>query len=602
VLTLAYNSRLQPQLFKVNGRNPQVGTPTLMHSEYSYEADGRIRSVRDLTDERFDSAYQYDHVGRLREAYSGSEARDFLSATQSGTVTGPYRQTYLYDAFDNLTRRENRFWSEPDTYTANYDAAQRNALWGYDDAGQVTRDESRNYRMDAAGHVVTQTAVNDASASITQGFDGRGQRIKQVRRTPNRFGSVITTTSYELRSTVLGSRVVVELGSNGQKSASYVYAASMVLAVRRGQSVEWVTENPVTGSRQQTSAEGRTMQRVEADPMGIDVGTTDPYAEEGGGIMSAEEPGQARLMPQTAGGTGQCRIDGMSAECALANSLLSSGAAVHAPVQTVTSLYMRFQGRTYNLGLVIWNANAAEAGFGIGHGPASMTMNSQFAGWVRAGFNFVGNGVTIPGWAAHAFDGGAGQPGASFYTLGQFGGATTGARGDVARHQRQEQSSDVRMGNNANFTDDERKILDEVRKRINQKDCRDWVNKKLKELGAPPERNTLDKLLNLARFNKYDSDLSTGELGIDADSAITLLNWFKNYDDKPAATVGNQVFMVDLAFKRNSITIPGTDNRDIDTATVIVHELFHVAGYKELVVGRMNQMIHNNCGFKGMSY
>lgn len=61
-------------------------------------------------DDRFDRAHSYDHVGRLKEAYTGTEAREFVNGqTPSGVQDGPYRQSYTYDAFGNLTGRENRF-------------------------------------------------------------------------------------------------------------------------------------------------------------------------------------------------------------------------------------------------------------------------------------------------------------------------------------------------------------------------------------------------------------------------------------------------------------------------------------------------------------
>lgn len=44
------------------------------------------------------------------------------------------------------------------------------------------------------------------------------------------------------------------------------------------------------------------------------------------------------------------------------------------------------------------------------------------------------------------------------------------------------------------------------------------------------------------------------------------------------------------------------DNRDIDTATIAIHELFHVAGFKDPMIQSFNKEIHERCGFLGMSY
>jgi hypothetical protein len=60
--------------------------------------------------------------------------------------------------------------------------------------------------------------------------------------------------------------------------------------------------------------------------------------------------------------------------------------------------------------------------------------------------------------------------------------------------------------------------------------------------------------------------------------------------------------MIPLAFQRNRITVPGMDNRNIDTATIVVHELFHVAGLQAPLIQSLNKEIHEHCGFTGMSY
>ena len=66
-----------------------------------YYADGSPKYAQDQLDSRFDRAYQHDHFGRLTEAYSGTEARDFINGTTSGVEDGPYRQSYQYNAWSN---------------------------------------------------------------------------------------------------------------------------------------------------------------------------------------------------------------------------------------------------------------------------------------------------------------------------------------------------------------------------------------------------------------------------------------------------------------------------------------------------------------------
>lgn len=102
--------------------------------EFAYHADGRVKFASDffsrqsLGNGALDRAYEYDHVGRLKEAYAGGEARDYLSGTSSGVANGAYRQSYTHDTWDNQTSRTGRMWSQPETATATYDARDRNPL------------------------------------------------------------------------------------------------------------------------------------------------------------------------------------------------------------------------------------------------------------------------------------------------------------------------------------------------------------------------------------------------------------------------------------------------------------------------------------------
>lgn len=92
----AYNGRLQLTSFEVRKPNNDLA----MSSSHQYYADGALKFSNNGLDERFDRAFRYDHVGRAAEAYSGSEARDFLNGTNTGSPTGPYRQSYQYNPFN----------------------------------------------------------------------------------------------------------------------------------------------------------------------------------------------------------------------------------------------------------------------------------------------------------------------------------------------------------------------------------------------------------------------------------------------------------------------------------------------------------------------
>jgi hypothetical protein len=79
-------------------------------------------------------------------------ARDYVNNTNSGAPTGPYRQSYQHDVFGNMTQRDNRFWSQTDTFTASY-SNNRRAGFSYDADGRLSQDSDLQYYYDAAGEI-----------------------------------------------------------------------------------------------------------------------------------------------------------------------------------------------------------------------------------------------------------------------------------------------------------------------------------------------------------------------------------------------------------------------------------------------------------------
>ena len=112
----------------------------------------------------------------------------------------------------------------------------------------------------------------------------------------------------------------------------------------------------------------------------------------------------------------------------------------------------------------------------------------------------------------------------------------------------------------------------------------------------------------MADLNTYnhEADLTDTDLGVSMGALIELRNAFMNPPHAPAATADNRhIFLVKRAFQRKvTDVLPsfGASNLNRDTATLIVHELFHVAGLDDPQVDSLNQRIHENCGFKGMDY
>jgi len=327
-----YNSRLQGTEFEVAGRPSQFGPSTVMKTTYDYYGDASLKFANDTLDERFDRAYSYDNVGRLKEAYTGSEARDYRDGTNSGAATGPYRQSYQYDVYDHITQRSNRFWSQFDSFNASYANNRRqDPAFQYDAEGNLTRDSDLHYTYDAANRSITTfNFVGSGGRSSTLSYDGDGHQLKK-----SVTQSSITTVTYYVRSSVLGGRVVTELNGQGIKQKGFVYAGAQEIARQENNAVVWQHVNPLTGSSGDSFANGSYVITNEPDPMGVNVGTEDPFA---GLPFTGFEPTPERPMIFSLGDDGggcsfsnpnctTCTLDGFSIGCDRAMHLVDIGAA-----------------------------------------------------------------------------------------------------------------------------------------------------------------------------------------------------------------------------------------------------------------------------------
>jgi hypothetical protein len=202
------------------------------------------------------------------------------------------------------TKNAAQIWSVQNEYDASsYTSDNKNVNWGYDAAGNATftgySDGTRTY--DAAGRPVTYVSAQnwqvypnwpsgnpDAPALETQDtFDGSGQVVKHVNHTRHDDtydiggGNLVytmsdtTTTTYYLRSTVLGGKTIEELDQNGNKTTGYVYAGNAKVASQTvafgSNSVHIESTNPVTGAAILTDANGNGATRQEPDPLGRDL-------------------------------------------------------------------------------------------------------------------------------------------------------------------------------------------------------------------------------------------------------------------------------------------------------------------------------------------
>jgi YD repeat-containing protein len=205
--TMGYDWRLQANSFSI---------PGVVNETFEYAGDGRLSFLHNTTDNKFDRAFTYDHVGRLVEVSSGGLARN-----DSGDV--PMYETFYYSTFNNTTSRYTNSWGN-EYYDSSSYTNNRRGDWGYDADGRIATIDTRTYAYNSAGQNFSVTGQrwtpgnNYVPTSTTSDFDGDGNRIREV---ANDNGTV--TTTYYLRSSVLGN-VVEELNSGGTKQTGYVYA------------------------------------------------------------------------------------------------------------------------------------------------------------------------------------------------------------------------------------------------------------------------------------------------------------------------------------------------------------------------------------------
>ena len=375
-LSTAYDNRLRPTTWNV---------ANVLGYKYNYdyfnERTGRVSYAENIQDPTLDRSYEYDQVGRLAISHTGAEARAAAWTGQWGTMDGPYSQGYDYDVWGNVTHKYG--WGgevqgggagqSSDIYYS-YTGNRRNGS-GYDAAGNLTNDGSRNFSYDATGQqtyasgliggsgapsftddplvagstiIMAQhltelrTAVNQlraqaglsaaswtpdpnvqatvtvvkaehilqlraklaealaalqvwtagyahpnltattstiyavdfqelrdrikaawntlATSTLSQYYNGDGLRVKKTES---------GTTTWYLRSTVLGGQIVAEINGSGGWTRGYVYAGSNLLAVQQG-GVSWMHEDPVTKSKRVTNINGAVVSTIELDPWGAD--------------------------------------------------------------------------------------------------------------------------------------------------------------------------------------------------------------------------------------------------------------------------------------------------------------------------------------------
>jgi len=453
-LALTYDGRGQVTHYGVNGvtRDGQYGPPFAHGSDYQYYADGRVQYASDLfTDvliygnyRMHDRAYSYDQMGRLKEAYSGHAANQFMTGVDSNQagVDGAYRQSYSYDVWSNMTGRTGGFWSVVDNDAESYDTRGRNLAWEYDGDGRlISRNEPApdtlpyvplRQSYDAAGRLTLTTQTTSTRDPINQNIIHTGQNTRTETYDGDGVGimeGTIDATTYYLRSSALGGQVIAEYDPQGVRQNEYVYAGGVQVVRQSGgqtSSLFWQHRNPITSDTMETDAQGAVTGKETLDPIGVNVGDSDPFivppggGDDGGGgngdhgLSQAEmDQRYAQLLPHVFGGRGLLvKVNGMETSAYFAFGLLGMGAAEFAR-PNVVNIYDKSLGKY--VGYAYLDRNAAADGIAF--------LGKNSTGYIPFGVNYVeGEGFTGTNLEQWFVEGtwARGRVGETFMDIGSF--------------------------------------------------------------------------------------------------------------------------------------------------------------------------------------
>lgn len=161
-----------------------------------------------------------------------------------------------------------------------------------------------------------------SGSSLSLDYDGDGARAKSTQ-----FGGA----KYYVRSTLMGGAVIEEVNGSGTKEQGFVYQGNSVLAEQAANGfVSMVLEDPSGTSIRRTDSSGNVWQWNELDPMGVEAEHDDPYLileEEEQYIGRGETGSLDRSYGNMAYPSDGCTLDGVYVPCEMASRAGSSGAA-----------------------------------------------------------------------------------------------------------------------------------------------------------------------------------------------------------------------------------------------------------------------------------
>jgi hypothetical protein len=341
---IEFNERLQPTEFELADLrtiNNVVFTDTVT---FDYHDDGRLFHAFYATGTtKFDRKNEYDFAGRIKEAYTGREAHDLSPLNPRDN---PYRQSFQYDAFGNITSRSGFLWRKTMPTDAGTHTNNRRSDLGYDQAGNLVWTENNSAGLDSTGQrtysFTTQTdefptGARMFNSTINQTLDGDGwmrgrTEYRYVEQTINEEFDYTedTVTQHFLWSSVLGA-IVAELDEDDEVSTAFVFAGQRIAALEITPSTSAVyfrNRNPQTGSTYRTDHTGMGGRHEEFDPLGAQVPKVDPYITNYRLYSDVKPPGKLFMNDASPYSyDNSCTVDGIQTPCHIAQRLAGSGAA-----------------------------------------------------------------------------------------------------------------------------------------------------------------------------------------------------------------------------------------------------------------------------------
>jgi len=404
-----FNDRLQPTEYElVDLRNILDNATYTDRVTFDYYDDGRpFHAFYATGTTKFDRKYEWDFAGRIKEAYTGREAHD---QSPLSPRDNPYRQSFQYDAFGNMTQRSGYLWRTAIPTDSGAHTNNRRADQGYDQAGTLVWTENSAAGLDSTGQrTYSFTSQSDEfpsgaryfTSDIWHKLDGDGWLRE---RTENRYveqtineefdSTTDDVTQHFLWSTVLGA-IIAELDDDDELTTAFVYAGKRIAALEITPStsiVRFRNVNPQTGATYKTDYTGKGGRDAESDPLGATIPKVDPYITNYRLYSDAKPPGKLFMNDASPYNyDNSCSWDGIQTPCYMVQQAKGSGAGDQVLEADVYIKYRRSDGSTYGRHFydkvttsvnVIWqgdNAGRAERGFMLAYsGGLEAAIKSAF--------------------------------------------------------------------------------------------------------------------------------------------------------------------------------------------------------------------------------